>query len=50
MLLIDSYIDINRCHSELSMDVLVKEKNTWLCIYFILHNDAWKHRMNNAII
>lgn len=28
MLLIDSYIDINRCHPKLSMDLLIKEKKT----------------------
>ena len=39
---------INRCHPELSMELLIKEKNTWLCIYFILHNDAWKHRMQKC--
>ncbi len=34
MLLIDSYIDINRCHPKLSMDLLIKEKKHMVMYLF----------------
>jgi len=40
------YIITNRTHPKLSMEVLQGEKKTQLCIYNILHTDAWKHRLN----
>ena len=39
------YIDVNRLHTALSMEVLEMERKTQICIYNILHTDAWKHRL-----
>jgi hypothetical protein len=41
------YIEINRLHTLLSMEILEMEGKTQICIYNILHTDAWKHRLNH---
>ena len=40
------YININKDHPQLSLELLEVERKTQLCIKEWLHVNAWKHRMN----
>jgi ssRNA-specific RNase YbeY (16S rRNA maturation enzyme) len=40
------YININKNHPKLSLELLQAERKTQLCIQKLLHLNAWKHRMN----
>ena len=40
------YMNINKDHPQLSLELVEAERKTRLCIKEWLHVNAWKHRMN----